>query len=69
MFIESTDMELWKIVNNGPYAIPKIKNDNGEDIDKPKDQYTRVDWEKLTNNSKAKLDLAEFDPTQTRPKI
>ena len=67
IFIESTNMELWEIVNNGPYAIPKIKNDKGEDIDKPKDQYTSADWEKLTKNSKAKhiiycgLDANEYN--------
>jgi len=26
ILIESTDMELSEIVNNGPYAIPNIKN-------------------------------------------
>jgi len=40
IFIESTDMELLESMNNGPYYIPKIKNDKGEVIDKPKDQYT-----------------------------
>ena len=50
IFIESTDMELWKIGNNGPYSIPKVKNDMGEIIDKPKDQYTSADWDKLTKN-------------------
>jgi len=54
IFIESTDMELWKLVKNGPYSTPKIKNDKGELIEKPKDQYTSADWEKLTKNSKAK---------------
>ena len=67
IFIESTDMELWEIVNNGPYTVPKIKNDKGEDIDKPKDQYTSTDWEKLTKNSRAKhilycgLDANEYN--------
>ena len=46
IFIESTDMELWEIVNNGPYTVPNVKNDKGEMIDKPKDQYTSADWEK-----------------------
>jgi len=32
-------VELWKIVNNEPYAMPKIINDKGEEVDKPKDQY------------------------------
>ena len=41
-------------MNNGPYAIPKIKKWQGEEIDKPKVQYTSVDWEKLTKNSKVK---------------
>ena len=27
IFIESTDMELWEIVNNEPYVIPKVKTD------------------------------------------
>ena len=47
-------MELWEIVNSGPYPTPKIKNDQGEFINKPKDQYTSSDWERLTKNSKAK---------------
>jgi len=47
-------MKLWKIVNNGSYSTPKIKNDKGELIDKPKDQYISADWEKLTKNSQAK---------------
>ena len=60
-------MKLWKIVNNGPYTVPKIKNDKGEDIDKPKDQYTSTDWERLINNSRAKhilycgLDAIEYN--------
>jgi len=53
IFIESIDMELWKIMNSGPYSILKIKNDKGEFVDKPKDQYTSADWERLTKNSKA----------------
>ena len=67
IFIESTDMELWEIVNNGPYTVPKVKNDKGEMIDKPKDQYTSADWEKLTKNSRAKhilscgLDANEYN--------
>ena len=29
IFIKSTDMKLWEIVNNGPYVVPKITNDKG----------------------------------------
>ena len=47
IFVESTDMKLWKIVNNGPYSISRIKNDKGEEVDKPKDQHTRADWNEL----------------------
>jgi len=47
-------MELWEIVINGPYATSKIKNDKGEEVDEPKDQYTSTDWDKLTKNSRAK---------------
>ena len=54
IFIESTDMELWKIVNNRPYIVPRIKNDKGEEIDKPKYQYTCTNWERLTKSSRAK---------------
>jgi len=36
-------MELWKIVNNGPYAIPKITNDKGEEVNKPNDHCTSSD--------------------------
>ena len=57
IFIESNDMELWKIVNNGSYSIPKLKNDQGEFINKPKYQYTSADWDKLTQNSRAKHTL------------
>ena len=39
IFIESTDMELWEIMNNGPYSTPKTKNDKVEEFKKPKDQY------------------------------
>ena len=35
IFIESTDMELWEIVNNGPYVASKITNDKGEEVHKP----------------------------------
>jgi len=67
IFIESADMELWEIVNNGPYTIPKIKNDKGKFIDKPKHKYTSADWDKLTMNSRAKhilycgLDTNEYN--------
>jgi len=56
-----------EIVNNGFCSTPKIKNDKGEFIDKPKDQFTSADWEKLTKNSKAKhilywgLDANEYN--------
>ena len=30
IFIESTDLKLWEIVNNGLYIMPKIKNDKGK---------------------------------------
>ena len=50
-------MELWKIMNNGPYSIPKIKNDKGKDIKKPKDQYMSADWDRLTKNSRVKYIL------------
>ena len=53
-FIESTTTELWEIVNNGPYAVPKITNDKGEEVEKPKDQYTTFDWDKPTKKSRAK---------------
>ena len=39
---------------NGPYSIPKVENGKGEVVDKPKDQYTSADWDKLTKNSRAK---------------
>ena len=45
IFIESTDMEPWEIVNNGPYVVPKITNDKGEEVDKSKDNYTTFDWD------------------------
>ena len=67
IFIESTDMELWEIVNNGLYATPKITNAKGEEVDKPKDQYTTSNWDKLTKNSRAKhilycgLDANEYN--------
>ena len=67
IFIESTDMKLWEIMNNGPYATPKITNAKGEEVDKPKDQYTTSDWDKLTKNSRAKhilyygLDANEYN--------
>jgi len=34
--------------------VPKINNDKGEEVDKPKDQYTISDWHKVTKNSRAK---------------
>jgi len=47
-------MELWKIMNNGPYSISKVKNGKEEIIDKPKEQYMSANWDKLTKNSRAK---------------
>ena len=67
IFIESTNMELWEIVNNGPHVAPKITNDKGEEVDKLKDQYTTSDWDKLMKNSWAKhilyygLDANEYN--------
>jgi len=57
IFIESTDIEIYEIVINGTYAAPKIKNDKGEEVNKPKDQYTHADWDKLNKNSRAKYIL------------
>ena len=71
IFIEFTDIELWEIVNNGPYSISKIKNDKGEEVDKPKDQYTSANQNKLTENSRAKhvlycgLDANEYNQIST----
>jgi len=54
-------------VNNGPCVVPKITNDKREEVDKPKDQYTAFDWDKLTKNSRAKyilyndLDAIEYN--------
>jgi len=45
---------LWEIVNNEPYVVPKITNDKGEEVDKPKDQYTTSNWHNLRKNSIAK---------------
>jgi len=53
IFIKSLDTELWEIVNNIPYAVPKTTNDKGEEVDKPKDQYITSDWDKLTTYSRA----------------
>jgi len=50
-------MALWEIVNNRPYDIPNIKNDKGEEIDKPKNQDTSSNWEILTKNLKVKYIL------------
>ena len=67
IFIESTDTELWEIVNNWPYVVSKITNDKGEELDKLKDQYTTSDWDKLMKNSRAKyifycgLDANEYN--------
>ena len=60
-----------EIVNNRSCSTPKIKNDKGEFIDKPKDQYTSAEWEKLTKSSKAKhvlycgLDTNEYSRIST----
>jgi len=54
IFIESTDMKLWEIVNNRRYIILQIINDRGKEVDKSKDQYTTSDWDKLTKNLRAK---------------
>ena len=37
IFIESTDMEVWEILNIGPYAILEITNDEGKEVDKAQD--------------------------------
>ena len=66
-FIEFTNIQLWEIINNGPYVILKIRNDQGEGVDKPKDQSTGFNQDKLTKNSRAKhilcygLNVNEYD--------
>ena len=40
-----------------PIPFSKIKNDKGEEVDKPKDQCATADWNKLTKNSRAKHSL------------
>jgi len=58
-------------MNSGPHPIPKIENDKGEFVDKPKDQYTSANWKRLTKNSKAKhilycgLDANEYNHIST----
>ena len=45
-------------MNNGPYTVPKVKNDKGEMIDKPKDQYTSANWDR--KNLQRILELSIF---------
>ena len=71
IFIESTNMKLWEIMNNGSYVVPKITNDKGDKVDKPNDQYNTSDWDKLMKNSRAKhilhcsLDGSEYNRIST----
>jgi len=47
--IESTNLELWTL------CYSNDKNDKGEEVDKPKDQYISADWENISKTQKLNI--------------
>ncbi|KAH9780463.1 hypothetical protein KPL71_008084 [Citrus sinensis] len=65
IYLQALDYEIWEIVNDGPF-MPLIKNEVGEDIPKPSQEWNALEKRKATLNSKAMnalfcaLDKKEF---------
>lgn len=55
-FLESRDMDLWDIIQIGPF-IPKKRNQAGGEIDKLKEEWTLDERARVLLNSKAMLFL------------
>lgn len=51
MFFKDQDMEIWKIISNGPY-VPMTTVD-GKEIPKAEDKFTQTDLEKISKNFRA----------------
>ena len=56
LFLESQDVDLWDIIQIGPYKPKKI-NQVGVEIDKPKEEWIYDEKARVLLNSKAKFFL------------
>ncbi|KAH9744285.1 hypothetical protein KPL70_003639 [Citrus sinensis] len=65
IYLQALDYEIWEIVNDGPF-MPLTKNEVGEDIPKPSQDWNEFEKRKASLNSKAMnalfcaLDKKEF---------
>ncbi|KAH9725303.1 hypothetical protein KPL70_007819 [Citrus sinensis] len=65
IYLQVLDYEIWEIVNDGPF-MPLTKNEAGEDIPKPSQEWNEFENRKASLNSKAMnalfcaLDKKEF---------
>ncbi|GAV58592.1 UBN2 domain-containing protein, partial [Cephalotus follicularis] len=53
IFIQSLDYNLWDLIVGGPH-LPSIRDENGENIPKPRISYNDDDRRKVQLNAKAK---------------
>ena len=65
IYLQALDSEIWEIVCDGPF-MPITKNEVGEDISKPSQEWNELEKRKASLNSKAidalfcTLDKKEF---------
>jgi len=57
LFLESQDVDLWDIIEIGPYK-PTKRNQAGVEIDKPKEEWTSNEKARVLLNSRAKFFLS-----------
>lgn len=55
-FIQAEDYELWVRITDGP-LIPTVKDNEGNNVPKPKEKYGNADYKMLGQNAKAKCIL------------
>jgi len=56
LFLESQDVDLWDMIETGPYK-PTKRNQAGVEIDKPKAKWTQEEKATVLLNSKIKFFL------------
>ena len=65
MYIKDQDMEMWKIIEKGPIKI--TKKESGAEVEKPEQEWSSDDLEKISKNFRAlnilfcALDQTEFN--------
>ncbi|XVE92752.1 hypothetical protein REPUB_Repub01dG0126800 [Reevesia pubescens] len=70
IYIQACDIDIWDVITEGLF-IPTMKDEDGEEVPKPKSEWTVIEKAKVQINFKAintlhyALNLAEFNRIST----